>query len=480
MSTIQLQTSIPGPKSRGILERRAAALPSGLAKSTDVVVERAEGAVVRDVDGNTLLDFAGGIGMLNAGHRPEPVVNAIREQAERFLHSCSLVTTYEPYVALAELLNDLTPGDFPKKTLLANSGAEAVENAVKLARAYTGRQAVVTFEGGYHGRTLLTMSLTSKYGLFKKNFGPFAPEIYRLPVPNSYRTPEGMSEKQYMEYSIAQLEHAMIAQVDPSAIAAILIEPVQGEAGFLPVPAPFLRRIRELCDEHGIVMIADEIQSGFGRTGKLFAIEHYDIAPDLITMAKSMGAGMPVSAVTGRAEIMDAAHPGGVGGTYGGSPVACAAAIETVKMISDPAFLERSVELGKKMEATLERWKSRYGIIGDVRGMGPMRLIEFVSNRNAKTPDPDITLQIIREAVSHGIILIRAGLYSNCIRLLPPLVITDAQLEEGLTVLEKAIGKFSREAEGQQWTVGSLQSPDRQGVSEAGPGRKESRRITDI
>lgn len=442
MSTIHIKTPIPGPNARVLLERRQAALPAGLAKSTDVVVERAEGAVVHDVDGNTLLDFAGGIGMLNAGHRPEAVVAAIRQQSERLLHSCALVTTFEPMVALAELLNELTPGDFPKKTLLANSGAEAVENAVKLARAFTGRPAVITFEGAYHGRTLLTMSLTSKYGLFKKNFGPFAPEVYRLPAPNMYRAPHGMSAEDYLRYCLEQLEHALIAQVDPSAVAAVIVEPVQGEAGFVPLPAPFLRRIRELCDAHGMVMIADEIQSGFGRTGRLFAIEHYGIAPDLLTMAKSLGAGLPVSAVTGRAEILDAAHPGGVGGTYGGSPVACAAAIETVKMISAPAFLARSAALGERIAGRLERWKADYGIVGDVRGLGAMRLVEFVSDRQRRTPDPDTTLQVIREAVSHGLILIRAGLYSNCIRLLPPLVISDAQLDEGLDVLEAAIAKY--------------------------------------
>ncbi len=442
MGTIDIKTPIPGPRAQALLKRRQAAFPAGLAKSTEVVVARAEGAVVHDVDGNTLLDFAGGIGMLNAGHRPEAVVEAIRQQSDRLLHSCSLVTTFEPMVALAELLNGLTPGDFPKKTLLANSGAEAVENAVKLARAYTGRPAVITFEGAYHGRTLLTMSLTSKYGLFKKNFGPFAPEVYRLPAPNMYRTPHGMSAEDYLQYCLEQLEHALIAQVDPSAVAAVIVEPVQGEAGFVPLPAPFLRRIRELCDAHGIVMIADEIQSGFGRTGRLFAVEHYGIAPDLLTMAKSLGAGLPISAVTGRADILDAAHPGGVGGTYGGSPVACAAAIETVKMISAPAFLRRSAALGERIAVRLERWRADYGIVGDVRGLGAMRLVEFVSDRQRRTPDPDTTLQVIREAVSHGLILIRAGLYSNCIRLLPPLVISDAQLDEGLDVLEAAIAKY--------------------------------------
>lgn len=439
MRWIELNTEIPGPKSRELLARRLAATPTGLAKSTEVVIDRAEGAIVYDVDGNRLLDFAGGIGMLNAGHCPAPVVAALREQIEKYLHVSALVATYEPYIALAERLNAITPGDFAKKTLLSNSGAEAVENAIKLARAYTGRPAVITFEGAYHGRTLLTMSLTSKYALFKKSFGPFAPEIYRLPAPNLYRRPRGLSTEEYTAWSIAQLENAFIAQVDPSAVAAIIVEPVQGEAGFIPLPQAFLQKIRALCDAHGIVMIADEVQSGFGRTGRLFAIEHYGIVPDLITMAKSLGSGLPISAVTGRADIMDAAHLGGVGGTYGGSPVACAAALASIELVSQPSFLNRARAIGERIAKTLNSWQQRFPLIGDVRGLGAMQLIEFVIDRETKQPAPEQTLDIIRRAVRNGLILIRAGLYSNCIRLLPPLVILDEQLDEGLDVLRSAI-----------------------------------------
>ena len=330
MTAIRRVTEIPGPRSRALLDRRAAAVARGLAKSTDVVIDRAEGALVHDVDGNTLIDLAGGIGMVAAGHCPPPVVAAIEAQARRLLHPCALVATYEPYIALCELLNEVTPGSFAKKTLLANSGAEAVENAIKIARAFTKRPGVLCFEGGYHGRTLLTLSLTSKYGLFKQGFGPFAPEIYRIAAPEPYRRPAGMSEHAYVETCVVALERALIAQIDPAALAAIIIEPVQGEAGFIPMPERFLRRIRELCTQHGIVMIADEIQTGFGRTGTMFAIEQSGIEPDVITMAKALGAGLPISATTGRAEIMDAPHLGGVGGTYGGSPIACAAAIEAV------------------------------------------------------------------------------------------------------------------------------------------------------
>ena len=297
--------------------------------------------------------------MLAVGHSPAPVVKAITEQAQKFVHVCSLVATYEPYVRLAEMLNEITPGTFKKKTLFANSGAESVEYAVKLSRKYTGRPAIICFEGGYHGRTLLTLSLTSKYGLFKSGFGPFAPEIVRLPIPNLYRTPAGMTEEQYVDFGIRQLEHALVAQVDPSAVAAMIIEPVQGEAGFIPVPPRFLRRIRELCDAHGIVMIADEVQCGFGRTGRLFACEHYGVVPDLLVSAKSLGAGMPIGAVTGRAEIMDSSHLGGVGGTYGGSPVACAAAIEAVNIIRQPEFLAHARRLGDVMREVMHGWQAK-------------------------------------------------------------------------------------------------------------------------
>ena len=437
--TIDLKTPIPGPKSKDILARRTATLPAGAARSTDVVVESARGAVVKDVDGNTLLDFAGGIGLANVGHSPAAVVNAAKKQMDRFIHTCAIVTTYEPVVELAELLHQVTPGDFPKKTLFSNSGSEAVENAVNIARYYTQRPAIIVFEGGYHGRTHLTLSLTSKYNLFKKGFGSMASDIYRLPTPNMYRVPEGMTATQYLNYSIAQLDHALIAQVDPSAVAAILIEPVQGEAGFVPIPAEFLRKLRDICDKHHIVLIFDEIQSGMGRTGKVFACEHSGVVPDMITTAKSLGAGFPIAAVVGKAEIMDAPHLGGVGGTYSGSPVACAAAIEAVKIISSPEFLAKAENVGNQIRKTLEGWKKKYPLVGDVRGLGAMRLVEFVKDRKSREPDPDLTLEIIRDAVSNGILLIRAGLYSNCIRLLPPLVITRNQLAEGLSVLEAAI-----------------------------------------
>jgi 4-aminobutyrate aminotransferase / (S)-3-amino-2-methylpropionate transaminase / 5-aminovalerate transaminase len=440
MSYIHLETEVPGPKAKEVLARRASAFPSGWAKATDVVVERAQGSLIFDVDGNTLIDMAGGIGMLAVGHSPASVVKAITQQAAKYIHPCALVTTYEPMVRVAEILNEVTPGKHAKKTLLANSGAEGVENAVKLSRKFTGRQTVICFEGAYHGRTLLTLSLTSKYGLFKKGYGPFAPEIVRLPFPNLYRTPEGMTQEEYLAYSIKQLDHALIAQVDPSAVAAILIEPVQGEAGFIPVPAPFLRRLRELCDQHGIVLIADEVQCGMGRTGRLFACEHYDVVPDIIVTAKALGAGMPIAAITGRAEIMDCAHPGGIGGTYGGSPVACAAAIAALDILRDENFQAHSNELAAVMRDEMESWKKQYPIVGDVRGLGPMLLVEFVADRETRTPlDAPEVLAIVRNAAARGVILMRAGLYSNCIRFLPPLNMPLDMAREALAIVGKSI-----------------------------------------
>ncbi len=445
MPTINLVTEIPGPKSQALVARREHATSKGAAKLTQIAVESANGSAVTDVDGNTYIDLAGGIGTLAVGHTPENVVNALKEQAEKLIHMCSIVSTYEPFVEVAELLNAVTPGDHPKKTVLLNSGAEAVEAAVKIARAHTGRQAIIVFEGAYHGRTNMTMAMTSKYSLFKKGFGPFAPEVYRLPFPNPYRTPMGMSEEEYIEYAIQQLDNAFIAQVDPSAVAAIVIETVQGEGGFIATPPRFLERIRQLCDEHDIVMIADEIQCGFGRTGKLFAIEHYGIIPDLITTAKSLAAGMPLAAVVGRADIMDAPHPGGLGGTYSGNPLACVAAIEAIKMINTPEFLARSVEVGEHIRGYLDKIMAENEIVGDVRGLGSMLAMELVHDRLTKEPASNETTQVNRETIERGVITIRAGLYSNCVRFLPPLNITDEQIDEAMAVVADCVAHINNE-----------------------------------
>lgn len=443
MPTINLVTEVPGPKSRELVARREAATPRGASKLTTVAVAKAHGAAVTDVDGNTLLDFAGGIGVLAVGHTPENVVQAIQKQAEDLIHMCAIVATYEPYVQVAELLNEVTPGNFPKKTVLLNSGAEALETAVKIARASTGRSAIIVFEGAYHGRTNLTLSMTSKYGLFKKGFGPFAPEIYRLPFPNLYRRPAGMSEEAYIDDAIWRLENGLIAQVDPSAVAAIVIEPVQGEGGFVPAPARFLQRIRQLCDEHGIVMVCDEVQTGFGRTGRLFAVEHYGVVPDLIASAKSLAAGMPLAAVTGKAEIMDGPHPGGLGGTYSGNPLSCVAAVEAINMIRKPEFLQRACEVGERIHQHALKIQEENELVGDVRGLGPMQVMEMVTDRESKTPAMQENAQIAAEALKRGLILIRAGLYSNCIRFMPPLNISDDEIDEGMAIVAESVRAVS-------------------------------------
>jgi 4-aminobutyrate aminotransferase/(S)-3-amino-2-methylpropionate transaminase len=439
MTTIQLHTDIPGPNSQALVARREAATARGAAKLTPIAIAQANGAALTDVDGNVFLDFAGGIGALAVGHCPPNVVAAVQQQAADMLHLCAIVGTYEPYVRVAELLNEVTSGDDDKKTVLVNSGSEAVETAVKIARSFTGRPAIIVFENAYHGRTNLTLAMTSKYNLFKKGFGPYAPEIYRLPFPNVYRRPAGLSEEAFVDDAIARFENAFVAHVDPSAVAAIVIEPVQGEGGFLPTPPRFLQRIRELCTQHGIVMVADEIQCGFGRTGRLFACEHYGIAPDLIITAKSLAAGMPLAAVTGRADIMDAPHPGGLGGTYSGNPLACVAAIEAIGMIRQPAFLARARQVGERFRSHLLALQEEFALIGDVRGLGPMLLMELVTDRETKTPATHETMLVTQAAFRRGLIAIRAGLYSSCVRFLPPLNITDDQIDEGMAVIREAL-----------------------------------------
>ncbi len=433
-------TEIPGPRSKAIVERREAATAAGTAKLTPISIESAHGSVVVDVDGNHLIDLAGGIGVLAVGHTPDGVVDALRAQAEKLIHMCAIVSTYEPLVEAAERLNRLAPGDFAKKTVFMNTGAEAVETAVNICRAYTKRQGVVVFDGAYHGRTNLTMAMTSKFNLFKKGFGPFSPEVYRFPFPNLYRRPVETTEDQYVDWSVKNLDHCFTAIVDPSHVAAIVIEPVLGEGGFLPVPPRFMRRLRELADQHGIVLVADEIQAGMGRTGTLWAIEHTGVVPDLVITAKSLAAGMPLSAVVGRAEIMDAPHPGGLGGTYSANPLACVAAVEAMDTIADPGFLARSKEVGDRLRARLEEIQSRHSnVIGDVRGLGSMLVMEFVKDASTKEPWMEATAAVCTETVKRGVITIRAGLFSNCVRFLPALTITDAELDEALDVVADSV-----------------------------------------
>jgi 4-aminobutyrate aminotransferase / (S)-3-amino-2-methylpropionate transaminase / 5-aminovalerate transaminase len=439
MPAIDLRTPLPGPNNQAILDRRDAAVSRSLFRSTPVVAASAHGATVTDVDGNTFLDFTSGIGTLNVGHTPAGVVEALKEQAEQLLHLCMIVGTYEPYIAVAERMNDLVPIQGPKKSYLCNTGAEAVETAIKMARAYTGRPAIITYEGAYHGRTLLTMSLTSKYALFKKNFGPFAPEIYRVPYPYAYRCNYCHEQNHCSLHCFADLERALIAHVDPSAVAAVIIEPVQGEGGFIPASFEYLRRLRELCTKHGIVLIADEVQSGFGRTGRWFSFEHSGIEPDLVVTAKSIAAGLPLGAVTGRAEILDAPHIGGIGSTFGGNPLACVAALKALELMQAEDLPGRAEQIGEQMMARFRQWQTEFDILGDARGLGAMLALEFITSRTDRTPNTAVPLRVVEEAYRRGLLLIRAGLYSNCVRTLVPLCITEAELDEGLDVLGEAI-----------------------------------------
>lgn len=442
--SIQIKTELPGPKSRELVARREAAMPAGYGKATNIAVQRAHGALVEDVDGNVLLDFAGGIGVLNVGHTPTEVVEAIKAQAEQLIHACALVATNEPHVQLAEKLNSIVPIGGAKKAMIASTGAEAVEQAIQIARAATGRPAIIAFEGAYHGRTLLTQTLTSKYALFKKGFGPFVPEIYRAQFPYLYRMGIGtdLSDAQKIELAWEAFERFLVADVMPEHVAAVISEPVQGEGGFIPTPREFMHRLRETCSKYGILLIADEVQAGFARTGKMFAIEHYDVEPDLITMAKSMGAGMPVAATVGRAEIMDKVHVGGLGGTYSGNPVACAAALKAIELIERDDLCGRAVHLGGIACERLQAMQSKFEMIGDVRGLGAMLAMEFVEDRKTKKPlDAAKTVAIVQDVARNGVLSIRCGLYSNGLRFLFPLVITEAQLHEGLDVVEAAIAR---------------------------------------
>jgi 4-aminobutyrate aminotransferase / (S)-3-amino-2-methylpropionate transaminase / 5-aminovalerate transaminase len=428
--TIELKTAVPGPKSREILARKERVVADPLSVFLPVVIEEARGATLTDVDGNTFIDFTGGVGCLNVGHSHPRVVEAAQEQLTKFSHTDFTIVPYEIYVTLAERLIAASPFRSPAKAAFFNAGTEAVENAIKFARSYTGRPAVIGFEGGFHGRTLLSLSLTSKTHPYKAGLGPFAPEVYRVPFANDYRGPSA-------EDALAALERALITQVAAETVAAIVIEPVQGEGGFVVAPKAFLEGVRRICDEHGIVMVVDEVQTGFGRTGKLFAIEHYGIEPDLITVAKSIAAGLPLSGVIGKAEIMDAPGDSAIGGTYVGNPVAQAAALAVLDVIEDEGVCERAAQVGETIRARMDSWQERWPRIGDVRGLGAMLAIELVHER--AEPDPDTASAVVEAAAERGLLLLKSGIYANCIRVLAPLILTDAELDEALAVWEEAL-----------------------------------------
>ena len=429
---IELRTEIPGPRSREIIERKERVVADPLGLYLPIVVADGHGATVTDADGNSFVDFAGGVGCLNVGHAHPRVVAAVQEQAARFFHTDFTIVPYEIYVEYAERLTALAPFSGPVKAGFFNAGAEAVENAVKFARGYTRRPAVIGFEGAFHGRTLLALTLTSKTHPYKAGLGPFAPEVYRVPFPDEYR---GITAR----IALDALERALATQVAAETVAAIVVEPVLGEGGFVPAPQEFLEGLRAICDREGIVLVVDEVQTGFGRTGRMFAIEHYGVEPDLMTVAKSIAGGLPLSGVLGKAEIMDSLWDGGVGGTYVGNPVALAAAVAVLDVFEEEGLVERAQRIGETIRSRMLGWQERFDAIGDVRGLGAMLAVEYVEDRETKEPAPGIASRVAEEAAVRGLLLLKAGVHSNCNRVLCPLVITDAELDEGLGAWEEAL-----------------------------------------
>jgi 4-aminobutyrate aminotransferase / (S)-3-amino-2-methylpropionate transaminase / 5-aminovalerate transaminase len=430
--TIDIRTAIPGPRSAAILARKARVIANAKSIVLPVVAQEGRGATLTDVDGNVFIDFTGGVGCLNVGHAHPRVVEAATEQLGRFIHTDFTVVPYEPYVELAERLLARAPFREPAKAAFFNAGTEAVENAIKFARLATGRPAVIAFEGAFHGRTLMSLTLTSRPHPYKLGMGPLAPEVYRAPFPQDFRGPD-------TEEALAELRHMFVTQVAAEQVAAIIVEPVQGEGGFLPAPQAFMEGLRAICDEHGICLVVDEVQTAFGRTGKLFAIEHYGVEPDLITVAKSIAAGFPLSGVLGKEQIVDAAHDGAVGGTYVGNPVAQAAALAVLDVIEDEGLCERAVAIGETMRARMLGWQERFPAVADVRGLGAMLAIELVADRATKKPAPDLTQAVIDAAMERGLLLLKAGVHGNVIRVLSPLVLTDGELDEALAVWEDAL-----------------------------------------
>jgi 4-aminobutyrate aminotransferase/(S)-3-amino-2-methylpropionate transaminase len=426
----------PHLNNAALMARRRAALPSGLGQAFEIFVERAEGAQVWDVEGRRYLDFAGGIAVLNTGHRHPKLLAAVQEQLGRFTHTCFQVLAYEPYVELAERLNALAPGNFAKKSFFMTTGAEAVENAVKVARAYTRRQAVIAFGGGFHGRTMMGLALTGKVAPYKTGFGPFPAEIYHAKFPTALH---GVS----VDDAIASVEAIFKYDVEPQRVAAIVLEPVQGEGGFYIAPPEFARRLRAMCDQHGIVLIADEVQTGAGRTGTWLACEQWGVAPDVITMAKSLAGGMPLSAIIGRAEIMDAPGPGGLGGTYAGNPLACVSALAVLDIFEQEDLLARSRAVGERLVNALRGMAAKHEAIAEVRGLGAMVAVELCKGGDAHQPDAALTQAIVKEAAKRGLILLSCGTYANVIRILVPLVASDAQLDEGLAILAACFDAYA-------------------------------------
>ncbi|MFT5875793.1 MAG: 4-aminobutyrate aminotransferase/(S)-3-amino-2-methylpropionate transaminase [Clostridium sp.] len=445
----KVSTTFPGPKAKALLKLREENVPVGVSYGAPAFIERGEGAMFEDVDGNIFMDFVGGIGVLNIGYSNPEVVEVVKDQVSKFFHSSINIVQYESYLRLAEKLNSIIPGNYKKKTMFVNSGAEAVENAVKIARKYTGRSEVVTFTGGFHGRTSLTMGMTSTIKPYKLGFGPFAPGIHQAEFPYIYRRPAGVSEENAIQYYIEKLKNFFLEKINVEDVAAVVIEPLQGEGGFLPVPIEFVKELRRICDESGIVLVCDEIQSGYCRTGRMFASEYWadnGIYPDIVTSAKSIAAGLPLSAVTGKAEIMEASQAGGIGGTFAGNPVACVAALKVIEILERDNYAAKSMHIGEICVSRLNKMKEKYKLIGDIRGLGSMIGVEFVNDRASKEPAKDEVKAIVKECNNNGLIILNCGVRGNTLRFLMPLCIADEQLNAGLDIIENAISKVSTKA----------------------------------
>lgn len=439
MTYINMKSDLPGIKSKSLLERREKAVVRGVSNSVSTFAKEAKGAIITDVDDNVFIDFAGAIGVMNVGHCHPKVVEALHKQIDQYIHPGFNVMMYEPYIELAERLAKIAPGLAEKQVLFLNSGAEAVENAVKIARKYTKRPAIISFSRGYHGRTLMTMTMTSKVKPYKYEFGPFAPEVYKAPYPYYYRKPGTLTDEEYDNLMIEEFKGFFKSDVAPEMVAAVVMEPVQGEGGFIVPSRNFVQAVHQFCQDYGILFVADEIQSGFTRTGRYFAIEHFDVEPDLITVSKSLSAGVPLSGVIGKKEIMEVSSPGELGGTFSGSPLGCAAALAVLDIIEEEKLNERGEKIGRTVMDKFQKLYDRFDCIGDVRGLGAMCAMEFVKDRESKEPNKELTNEIVKEANKRGLLLITAGIYGNVIRLLMPIVITDDQLAEGLNILEQSI-----------------------------------------
>ncbi len=438
-------TPIPGPISQDLINQRNEYVPAGVYLVQPVTIAKSHGAVVEDVDGNTLLDFTSGIGVTSLGHCTEEIVATISEQAGKLIHSCIHVANYKPYIDLAKKLTEITPGNYKKRAMMLNSGSEAVENAVKIVRQATKRPNIISFENSFHGRTYMAMTLTGKVDPYKIGLGPFVPGVYFTPFPYSYRCPWGTTDKEECgKAAIHHIEKSIFkTQVDPNTVGAVIVETIQGEGGFIDPPMNFFPMLRELCDDHGIKLIVDEVQTGFGRTGKMFAIEHYGIVPDVITMAKALANGLPLSAVVASEELMGNIYPGSLGGTFGGNPIGCATALKVIEIMEREKIPAKAAKMGVKLRKRLNEFKEKYPKIGDVRGLGPMLAMEFVKDPKTKEPDAETSSAIMKDALKHGLMTLKAGLYNNAIRLHPPLIIDDELLETGLVILEASIKKYA-------------------------------------